>query len=77
MKTIAKVGLGCLGVLGAWSLLLKPRRNQPGWDKLEGVRYAHRGLHDPAVGVPENSMAAFRRAVEHGFGAELDRKSVV
>ena len=72
MKTIAKVGLGCLGVLGAWSLLLKPRRNQPGWDKLEGVRYAHRGLHDPAVGVPENSMAAFRRALEHGFGAELD-----
>lgn len=72
MKTIAKVGLGCLGAVGAWGLLLKPRRNQPGWDRLEGVRYAHRGLHDPALGVPENSMAAFRRALEHGFGAELD-----
>ena len=72
MKTITKVGLGCLGALGAWGLLLRPRQNQPGWDRLEGVRYAHRGLHDPALGVPENSMAAFRRALEHGFGAELD-----
>ena len=72
MKTITKAGLGCLGALGAWSLLLKPRRNQPGWDRLEGVRYAHRGLHDPALNIPENSMAAFRRAVAHGFGAELD-----
>lgn len=72
MKTITKVGLGCLGAAGAWCALLAPRRNQPGWDRLEGVRYAHRGLHDQALGVPENSMAAFRRALEHGFGAELD-----
>ena len=34
-------------------------------------RYAHRGFHDKP-GVPENSMAAFRRAVEHGFPSELD-----
>lgn len=31
---------------------------------------AHRGLHGP--GVPENSMAAFRAAVERGYGIELD-----
>lgn len=72
MKTIAKVAAGCLGGLGAWCLLVKPRRKQPGWDKLDGVKYAHRGLHDAAQGIPENSMAAFRRAVCHGFGAELD-----
>ena len=72
MKEIAKIGLAGLGALGAWCLLLKPRRKQPGWEALEGVRYAHRGLHDRAQGIPENSMAAFRRAVEHGFGAELD-----
>ena len=34
-------------------------------------RYAHRGLHKKPV-VPENSMAAFGRAVLGGFGIELD-----
>ena len=72
MKTITKAALGCLGGLGAWCLLLQPRRGQPGWDKLGPVRYAHRGLHDLGQGRPENSMAAFRAAVEGGFGAELD-----
>lgn len=31
---------------------------------------AHRGLHGP--GVPENSLAAFRAAIEAGYGIELD-----
>lgn len=72
MKTITKVAVGCLGIVGAWCLLLRPRQNQPGWEELEGVRFAHRGLHDPGQGVPENSMEAFRMAIDHGFGAELD-----
>ena len=55
-----------------WILLLLPRRGAPGWEALAGVRYAHRGLHDLAQGRPENSMAAFRAAVELGYGAELD-----
>lgn len=33
--------------------------------------YAHRGLHDNSV-VPENSPVAFRKAVEAGYGIELD-----
>ena len=37
-----------------------------------GVLYAHRGLFDNAAGIPENSMTAFRRAVEAGYGIELD-----
>jgi len=57
---------------GAWCLALRPRVNQPGWDALRGVRFAHRGLHNLAEGRPENSMAAFQAAVEGGFGAELD-----
>ena len=72
MNKLTKIGIAGLSGLGACALLLKPRRNQPGWDALSGVRYAHRGLHDMGLGVPENSMAAFRRAAEHGFGAELD-----
>ena len=34
-------------------------------------RYAHRGYHDKPH-IPENSMAAFRRALEHGFSVEFD-----
>jgi glycerophosphoryl diester phosphodiesterase len=33
--------------------------------------YAHRGLHG-GDGVPENSMEAFQRAKEAGYGVELD-----
>ena len=52
-----------------WAVL-HGRRDGAGWEHLEGVRCAHRGLHGP--GVPENSLAAFRRAAEAGCGAELD-----
>lgn len=34
--------------------------------------YAHRGLHDNASDAPENSLRAFERAAEAGFGIELD-----
>lgn len=51
-------------------LILNGRRQQPGWEKLNGFQYAHRGLHGD--GVPENSMTAFRLATEKGFGIELD-----
>ena len=37
---------------------------------LQGWKYAHRGLHDAQK--PENSMAAFRAALEKGYGIELD-----
>lgn len=37
-----------------------------------GKDYAHRGLWDLSEGIPENSMPAFRRAVEQGFAIELD-----
>ena len=33
--------------------------------------YAHRGFHDKPA-IPENSMAAFSRAAEHGFPVEFD-----
>ena len=49
---------------------LRGRTGHPGLPELRRWRYAHRGLHTP--GVPENSMAAFRAALEAGFGIELD-----
>ena len=38
----------------------------------EKTYIAHRGLHDASNGIPENSLTAFRRAVDAGYGIELD-----
>ncbi len=51
-------------------LSLRGRRAHPDLPRLRAFSYAHRGLHG-SVG-PENSMPAFRAALEHGFGIELD-----
>lgn len=34
--------------------------------------FAHRGYHCIERGIPENSMAAFRAAIEKGYGIEID-----
>lgn len=59
-----------LALVLLWILALRCRRNRPGLADLRNWSYAHRGLHGP--GVPENSMAAFRAALDGGFGVELD-----
>ena len=46
------------------------RKGHKGLKGLQGWSYAHRGLH--GNGIPENSMAAFRAALEGGYGIELD-----
>ena len=40
--------------------------------KFHGIRFAHRGLHDGTR--VENSLSAFRAAVDAGFGIELDAR---
>lgn len=55
-----------------WVLAIRCRRGHSAWETLRNYRYAHRGLHDAANGIPENSLKAFRLAADHGFGAELD-----
>ena len=51
-------------------LALSGRTGHRGLRKLRGWGYAHRGLH--GNGVPENSMLAFRKALEGGYGIEFD-----
>ncbi|MGN0999136.1 MAG: glycerophosphodiester phosphodiesterase family protein [Faecousia sp.] len=46
------------------------RTGNPKLSELRKWSYAHRGLH--GEGIPENSMAAFRKALEGGYGIELD-----
>ena len=53
-----------------WVLAVQGRSSHPGMKELRGWNYAHRGLHGD--GAAENSMTAFRLAVENGYGMEFD-----
>ena len=74
--TALYITLGILALLIAVWLFLIAAVHNGRMDKFKNVYYAHRGLHgkhdifDDAA--PENSLKAFARAVELGFGIELD-----
>ena len=53
---------------------IMPRMFQrPTFELIEKKRlYAHRGLYDNKTDAPENSMKAFKKAIDAGFGIELD-----
>lgn len=57
-------------LLGLYLFFLHGRTGHPGLKPLQGWHYAHRGLHNESR--PENSMSAFRAALDAGFGIELD-----
>lgn len=59
-----------LVLLLLYLLSTRCRHGHPGLKDLQGWSYAHRGLH--GGGVPENSIAAFRAALDAGYGIELD-----
>ena len=61
-----------LVLIALYLFLIAPAMTRPDDSRLRGWLYAHRGLHDGNVNVPENSMKAFRLAVEKGYGMELD-----
>ena len=53
--------------------LIAPRLfKKPDSTPYMGVHYAHRGLFDNKSDAPENSLAAFQKAVDAGYGMELD-----
>jgi glycerophosphoryl diester phosphodiesterase len=60
----------CLSIFSIYLFCLGGRTGHKDLHKLCGWKYAHRGLHNAER--PENSMAAFRAALEHGYGIELD-----
>lgn len=62
-----------LGFILLYVLAIMPRlMNRPDREPFMGVYYAHRGLHDNEGEVPENSLTAFQKAAESGYGIELD-----
>lgn len=66
------LGLAALSIalFGLWLLCLLSMRKSPDMAKFEHAVFAHRGLH--GKGVPENSIEAFRRAADAGYGMEFD-----
>lgn len=68
---IAGIILGVLIV--AYLIAIMPRMmGRPDYTPLMDHYYAHRGLHDNKTDAPENSMKAFQKAVDAGYGIELD-----
>ncbi len=75
--TKAALSLGGAGAAAAGLLvwLTAPGRAPREWKAPFLYRnFAHRGLYDPALGIPENSLAAFRAAARAGYGVELDAR---
>ena len=63
--------LAALGVLYLLAIMPRMGHREERKDFLHTL-YAHRGLHDNASDAPENSMAAFKKAVKAGYGIEMD-----
>ena len=60
-------------LIGLWLVLIAPgRATKAQRAPFAGRAFTHRGLYELDQSVPENSLEAFRRAVEAGYGAELD-----
>lgn len=73
MKILLITGIGLFVLIVLYFWMIMPRiLYKPDTAPFKKWLYAHRGLHDRDSGVPENSLRAFRRAVEMGFGIELD-----
>ena len=64
--------IALLGVAAIYLWMIAPSHSRPKADALLNRLYAHRGLHDGERGVPENSLVAFSRAADAGYGIELD-----
>ena len=66
--------LALIIIICTWLFFIAPG-DDTGMEKFKNVRYTHRGLHG-TVGyddfAAENSLTAFKRAKENGFGIELD-----
>lgn len=73
MKILMIVLIILLAAAVLYLLMIMPRMiGKPDAAAFRKWLYAHRGLHDNQSDAPENSMRAFRNAVDAGFGIELD-----
>lgn len=72
-KTARRLFKAIFGTAAAWTVAVKPRLlGKPDLSEIRRYDYARRGLYDPDEKIPENSLAAFRAAIEGGYGIALD-----
>ena len=73
MRKLKRIAGAAITPCVLYLLALMPRMvNRPDTGLFKKKYFAHRGLHDNRSDAPENSMAAFRKAVDAGYGMELD-----
>lgn len=73
MNTVLHIFIVLIVLFVLYLFLVAPRMfGKPDRTPLYSVLYAHRGLFDNQTDAPENSLPAFRKAVEAGYGIELD-----
>lgn len=59
-------------IFSLYMLAIMPAIKRPDMIPFQKRLYAHRGLHQDKDMIPENSLSAFRLAVQHNYGIELD-----
>ena len=64
------IAIVILVLLAIWLFLCAPSTKCRRVSEYAGIKFAHRGLHSD--NCAENSLEAFRRACEAGYGIELD-----
>jgi Glycerophosphoryl diester phosphodiesterase len=66
-------GITLILLLICYCVLILPRApKQAQAAPFSGLMAAHRGLYEKDQSVPENTLEAFKRAAENGYGVELD-----
>lgn len=62
-----------LAIMALYLIMIMPKiLNRPDLKDFMGIDYAHRGLHQDKNISPENSLTAFKLAVDKNYGIELD-----
>ncbi|MEE0955619.1 MAG: glycerophosphodiester phosphodiesterase family protein [Eubacterium sp.] len=68
-----KVFKALFGTAAVWAVAVKPRLlHKADLTVFRRYDYAHRGLHNEELGIPENSLEAFERAAAKGYGVTAD-----
>lgn len=72
-KIMKKIVIILVVISLLYAFLVAPRMfNKPDMSAFMGKSIAHRGYFDNEAGIPENSLAGFKAAMEKGFVIELD-----